>query len=108
MPDFDAGRLSSRLYEGCDQSQPTNAAWVLADSRTGLLRAQTAGQLFGGEHKTALVEIFSKEGPGGTINSSGFARGHVWKREVGLQKKKPLTGPLKDIDQHYVRLSDTM
>ena len=86
----------------------TNAAWVLADSRTGLLQAQTVSHLFGGEHKTALVEICSKEGDGGTKNSSGFSRGHEWKREVGLQSNKPLTDPLRDIGQHYVKLNDTV
>ena len=69
------------------------AAWILADSKTGLLRSQTASQLFQGEHKTAMDEIFSKEG-GGAITGRGFARGHAWKKEVGLQRNKPLTGPL--------------
>ena len=36
-----------------------HAAWILADSRTGLLRAQTASQLFVGEVKTEMVEQFS-------------------------------------------------
>ena len=56
-----------------------HAAWILADSRTGLLRAQTSSQLFEGEVKTEMVEQFSD---GSQITPTEFARGHANFREI--------------------------
>ena len=70
-----------------------HAAWILADSRTGLLRAQTASQLFEGEVKTEMVEQFSD---GINITPTEFSRGHAWKKALGHSKNQPLTGPLKE------------
>ena len=80
-----------------------HAAWILADSRTGLLRAQTASQLFEGEVKTEMVEQFSD---GIDITPTEFSRGHAWKKALGVPKHQPLTGPLKDIGRDYIRLND--
>ena len=80
-----------------------HAAWVLADSRTGLLRAQTASQLFEGEVKDEMVEQFSD---GINITPTEFSRGHAWKKALGVPKHQPLTGPLKDIGRDYIRLND--
>ena len=80
-----------------------HAAWILADSRTGLLRAQTASQLFEGEVKDEMVEQFSD---GINITPTEFSRGHAWKKALGVPKHQPLTGPLKDIGRDYIRLND--
>ena len=88
--------------------QDTNAAWVLADSKTGLLRAQTAQQLFEGPYGAEMVEAFTPENATHNIGPTNFAKGHAWKRELGLQKNNPLTGPLKDLGKHYVKLNDTV
>ena len=85
-----------------------HAAWVLADSKTGLLRAQTAQQLFEGPYGAEMAETFTPENANHNIGPTNFAKGHAWKRELGLQKNKPLTGPLKDLGKHYVKLSDTV
>ena len=53
----------------------THAAWILADSWTGLLRAQTAAQLFEGESKTEMFQHFNEEGPGGTVTPTAFSLG---------------------------------
>ena len=82
-----------------------HAAWIIADSRTGLLRAQTASQLFEGEVKTEMVEQFSD---GIDITPTEFSRGHAWKKALGVPKHQPLTGPLKDIGRDYVRLNDNV
>ena len=82
-----------------------HAAWILADSRTGLLRAQTASQLFEGEVKTEMVEQFSD---GTDITPSEFSRGHAWKKALGVPKHQPLTGPFKDIGRDYIRLNDNV
>ena len=55
-----------------------------------------------------MMEKFTPENATQYIGPTNFAKGHVWKRELGLQKNKPLTGPLKDIGQHYVSLTDTV
>ena len=55
----------------------SHAAWFLTDSKTGLLRSQTAAQLFEGPYGTEMVEYSSEEGPGGTITPSTFSRGHA-------------------------------
>ena len=86
----------------------TSGAWVLTDSKTGLLRPQTAKHLFEGPYEAEMVETFTPENATQNIGPTNFAKGHAWKREVGIQKNKPLTGPLKDIGQHYVRLTDTV
>ena len=88
--------------------QDTNAAWVLADSKTGLLRAQTAAQLFEGPYRAEMVEAFTPENATHNIGPATFAKGHAWRRELGLQKNNPLTGPLKDLGKHYVKLNDTV
>ena len=80
-----------------------HAAWIIADSRTGLLRAQTASQLFEGEVKDEMVEQFSD---GINITPTEFSRGHAWKKALGVPKHQPLTGPLKDIGRDYIRLND--
>ena len=82
-----------------------HAAWILADSRTGLLRAQTSSQLFEGEVKTEMVEQFSD---GIDITPTEFSRGHAWKKALGHSKNQPLTGPLKDIGRDYVRLNENV
>jgi hypothetical protein len=82
-----------------------HAAWILADSRTGLLRAQTAQQLFEGEVKTEMVEQFSD---GSEITPTEFARGSAWKKALGVPKHQPLTGLLKNIGRDYVRLNDNV
>ena len=69
----------------------THAAWILADSKTGLLRSQTATQIFEGPYGTEMVEHFSEEGPGGTISPTAFSRGHAWKRVLGVPDHQPLT-----------------
>ena len=84
----------------------THAAWILADSRTGLLRAQTAQQLFEGEVRTEMIEHFSDNGS--EITPTEFARGHAWKKALGVPKHQPLTGLLKNIGRDYVRLNDTV
>ena len=83
----------------------THAAWILADSKTGLLRAQTAQQLFEGPYGTEMVEQFSD---GSQITPTEFARGHAWKKALGVPKHQPLTGLLKNIGKDYVRLNDTV
>ena len=88
--------------------QDTNVAWILADSKTGLLRAQTAAQLFEGPYGAEMVEAFTPENATHNIGPTNFAKGHAWKRELGLQKNNPLTGPLKDLGKHYVKLNDTV
>ena len=84
----------------------THAAWILADSRTGLLRAQTAQQLFEGPYSTEMVEQFSNDGV--DITPTEFARGHAWKKALGVPKHQPLTGLLKNIGKDYVRLNDNV
>ena len=83
-----------------------HAAWILADARTGLLRAQTAQQLFEGDVKTEMVEQFSSDGS--EITPAEFARGHAWKKALGVPKHQPLTGLLKNIGKDYVRLNDNV
>ena len=83
-----------------------HAAWVLADSKTGLLRAQTSQQLFEGPYGTEMVEQFSTDGV--DITPTEFARGHAWKKALGVPKHQPLTGLLKNIGQDYVRLNDNV
>ena len=51
----------------------THGAWILADRKTDLLRAQTAAQLFEREVKTEMVEHFSD---GSDITPDAFSRGH--------------------------------
>ena len=51
----------------------THTAWILADSKTGLLQAQTAAQLFEGEVKTEMLEHFSDSGS--QITPAEFAPG---------------------------------
>ena len=82
-----------------------HAAWVLADSKTGLLRAQTSQQLFEGPYGTEMVEQFSD---GVEITPTEFARGHAWKKALGVPKHQPLTGLLKNIGRDYVRLNDNV
>ena len=82
-----------------------HAAWILADSRTGLLRAQTASQLFEGEVKTEMVEQFSDDID---ITPTEFSRGHAWKKALGFSRNQPLTGPFKDIGRDYIRLNDNV
>ena len=84
----------------------THAAWILADSKTGLLRAQTAQQLFEGPYGTEMVEQFSNDGV--DITPTEFARGHAWKKALGVPKHQPLTGLLRNIGKDYVRLNDTV
>ena len=84
----------------------THTAWILADSKTGLLRAQTAAQLFEGEVKTEMVEQFSDSGS--QITPTEFARGHAWKKALGVPKHQPLTGLLKHVGRDYVRLNDNV
>ena len=83
-----------------------HAAWVLADSKTGLLRAQTSQQLFEGPYGTEMVEQFSTDGV--EITPNEFSRGHAWKKALGHSKQQPLTGLLKNIGKDYVRLNDNV
>ena len=84
----------------------THTAWILADSKTGILRAQTAAQLFEGEVKTEMSEQFSDSGS--QITPTEFARGHAWKKALGVPKHQPLTGLLKHVGRDYVRLNDNV
>ncbi len=54
-----------------------HAAWILADSRTGLLRAQTAAQLFEGPYATEMFETFTPENETQNIGPTTFAKGHA-------------------------------
>ena len=83
-----------------------HAAWILADSKTGLLRAQTSQQLFEGPYGTEMVEQFSNDGV--DITPAEFARGHAWKKALDVPKHQPLTGLLKNIGRDYVRLNDNV
>ena len=87
---------------------PTPAAEDFASGNARLLRAQTAARLFEGPHATEMMETFTPENATQNIGPTNFAKGHAWKRELGLQRNKPLTGSLKDLGQHYVRLNDTV
>ena len=44
----------TRSHYECSRGH--SCAWILADSRTGLLRSQTAAELFEGEVKTEMVD----------------------------------------------------
>ena len=69
-------------------------------------RAQTAAYLFEGPYGTEMVEQFSTDGV--DITPAEFARGHAWKKALGVPKHQPLTGLLKNIGNDYVRLNDTV
>ena len=58
-----------------------------------------AAQLFEGSYGTEMIETFTPENATQNIGPTNFAKGHAWERELGLQKNKPLTGPLKDVGQ---------
>ena len=71
----------------------------------GLLRAQTAAQLFQGEVRTEMIEQFSD---GVDITPTEFSRGHAWKKALGVPKHQPLTGLLKHVGRDYVRLNNNV
>ena len=73
--------------------------------QNGPAPAQTAQQLFEGEVKTEMVEQFSD---GSENTPTEFARGHGWKKALGVSKHQPLTGLLKNIGQDDVRLNDNV
>ena len=114
MESYTAGRRDGRIigYQKAANIVNTqtlndgHAAWIIADSKTGLLRAQTSQQLFEGPYGTEMVEQFSDDGS--QITPTEFARGHAWKRALGISRNQPLTGLLKNIGQDYVRLNDTV
>ena len=83
----------------------TQQPWVVAESATGLLRSQNAPQLFK-EFQTEMEEIFTDKAKGKNITADKFSKGHAWNQVLGLAKNTPLTGPLEDVGQHYVKLKD--
>ena len=80
--------------------------WIIADKKTGLLRSQNAPQLFAGPYKAEMEKIFTPAGDSDPITANQFSKGHAWKRELNIDRNVPLTGPLSDIGQLYVRLGD--
>ena len=80
--------------------------WILADTKTGLLRSQNAPQLFAGPYKADMEAIFTPTRAPTAITQEQFSKGHAWKRELNIARNVPLTGPLSDIGQLYVRLGD--
>ena len=80
--------------------------WILADEKTGLLRSQNAPQLFAGPYKDDMETIFTSPTANVKITAKQFSQGHAWKRELNITRNAPLTGPLSDIGQLYVRLGD--
>ena len=83
----------------------TQQPWILADTKTGLLRSQNAPQLFAGPYKDDMETIFTSPGATNTITAEQFTKGNAWKSQFKLSKNTPLTGPLADIGHQYVRLS---
>ena len=52
-----------------------------------------------------MVEQFSA---GSEITPTEFARGHAFKKALGIPNLQPLTGLLKHVGRDYVRLNDTV
>ena len=78
--------------------------WMLADTKSGLVRSITAKTLFE-QFGTEVTENFAKQGE--ILTAETFGKGHAWKRVVRPEyKSEPLSGPFEKVFEQTVKLRD--
>ena len=78
--------------------------WMLADTKSGLVRSITAKTLFE-QFGAEVNENFAKQGE--VLTAETFGKGHAWKRVVQPEyKSEPLSGPFEKVFEQTVKLRD--